>query len=356
MWLTIGTGMLILLIAAMGKQKRDTCKDFVISIKSKNPGEVFLDRTQVLQLLKAATNGNIKGQSKSAIDLQRMEKLLEDNQWVKEAQLYFDNKDVLHVTVNEREPLVRIFTDAGRSFYMDEDGEIMNLSDKQIVRLPVFTGFPGKKMQASKDSALRKDIITTANYISENSFWNSQVAQVQIAESGNADFTIVPVVGNHTIQIGDANDIPGKFDRALMFYKQVLARSGLDKYKSIDVRFAGQVVGRKSDNPKVDSVQLRKNVQKLLDQIKEMEKLNDADAKMPTATPVRPLVSPGDTLPHPGEMDAANSPAAESPVMNPKPIDSKPVERTQAQTRTENRNPKPAGSRTPKAVMPKRGN
>jgi cell division protein FtsQ len=41
-----------------------------------------------------------------------------------------------------------------------------------------------------------------------------------------------------------------------------LSRTGFDKYKAIDVRYAGQVVGRKSDNPKVDSVRLRKKCRK----------------------------------------------------------------------------------------------
>src|SRR5687767_12937891 len=101
MWLTIGAGMLTLLIAAMGRQKRDSCKDYAIVIKSIRSDDFFLDESDILRLLKAVTKGKIKGQPKSAFNLQQMEELLEDNQWVKDAQLYFDGRDVLHISVTE---------------------------------------------------------------------------------------------------------------------------------------------------------------------------------------------------------------------------------------------------------------
>jgi hypothetical protein len=55
----------------------------------------------------------------------------------------------------------------------------------------------------------------------------------------------------------------------------VLSQSGLDKYKTIDVRFDGQVVAGRSENPKVDSVKLRKNVETLLQEINVVSEEND---------------------------------------------------------------------------------
>ena len=47
-----------------------------------------------------------------------MEDLLENNVWIRDAELYFDNKDVLHVTVTEREPVARIFTTEENHFIL----------------------------------------------------------------------------------------------------------------------------------------------------------------------------------------------------------------------------------------------
>ena len=64
-----------------------------------------------------------------------MENLLEENVWVKDAQLYFDNKDVLHVKVKEREPIARIFTVGGKSFYVDEEEQTMQLKNYNSTRI-----------------------------------------------------------------------------------------------------------------------------------------------------------------------------------------------------------------------------
>jgi len=274
MWLVIGGGMLTLLIAAMGKQKKNTCKDYSIAIKGAEDENFFLSKADIIKLLKASAKGNIKGQSKSSFNLLKMEDLLEDNVWVKDAQLYFDNNDVLHVKVTERRPVARIFTTGGRSFYMDDEGQAMQLTNKRNARLPVFTGFPEKKIKTKKDSLLVQDVKATAQLINSDPFWTSQVAQIDMAMSdadGSWEFEMIPVVGNHVVKLGSGENIEDKFSKLFTFYKQVLSRTGFDKYKTIDVRFKGQVIGGKSENPKVDSVQLRKNVEEMLQQIKKME-------------------------------------------------------------------------------------
>jgi len=366
MWLVIGVGMLSLLVAAMGKQKNDTCKDYAIVIKGIRGDDFFLDEADILKLLKAATKGKIKGQPKEAFDLQRMERLLESNQWVKHAQIYFDSRDVLHVAVTEREPVARIFTVNGRSFYFDDQVQMMGLSDKLSTRLPVFTGFPDKKMVKANDTLLMKDIVATAQYINSNPFWSSQVSQINIdmtCGSACREMEMVPMIGNHIVKLGNGEDIEKKFNRLFIFYKQVLSKTGFDKYKTIDVRFNGQVVAAKSENPKVDSVQVRKNVEKLLKQIKEMEELNEKQALLPTPTPITPVMPSADSTKQLSEMEEEQP---EKPLTETKP-DNKPEAKKQANSRegnpdranskkkAERRDPKQGKqTRSPKAVMPGR--
>jgi cell division protein FtsQ len=336
MWLVIGSGMLVLLIAAMGKQKKNTCTDYVVTIKGNQQENFFLDKTEIIKLLKVAAKGNINGQPKQSFNLLEMESLLEDNVWIKDAQLYFDNKDVLHVSVAEREPVARIFTSSGKTFYIDADEKGIPLSENLSTKLPVFTNVPDKKDRAKKDSLLIRDIRTTAQFISSNPFWKSQVAQVDLVQSdadGSWQFEMVPVVGNHIVKLGDGENIDQKFNRLFIFYKEILSRTGFDKYKTIDVRFAGQVIGGKSENPKVDSVQLRKNVESLLQQIKKIEEETEAMEKETNKTIADGLVDNNDE-------------AIDKTVLNnsgPNPI--------------ENNNPKLAEEKkTPKAVMKKVNN
>lgn len=257
MWMVIGGGMLVLLIAAMGKQKKNNCSELVITIKGVTDDKCFLSRTDITKILKTAARGEIKGQPKSSFNLLEMEALLEQNVWVRDAQLYFDSKDVLHVTVSEREPIARIFTGRGKSFYIDEEEKGIPLSENLSTKVPVFTGVPDKEDRRKKDSLLLTDIKNVAKFISGNPFWNSQVAQVDLVRpdaSGGYEFEMVPVIGSHIVKLGSGENIDQKFNRLFVFYKEILSRTGFDKYKTIDVRFAGQVVGGKGGNTKVDSM------------------------------------------------------------------------------------------------------
>lgn len=292
LWLAIGSGMLTLLIAAIGKQKKDHCKDFTIRIKG-TQNKLFIDDNDVLRLLKIATKGNVKGQTKSSFNLRRMEQLLNGNVWIKDAELYFDNKDVLHVSVTEREPIARIFTTTGISFYIDEAEKMMPLSDKLSAKVPVFTGFPDKQMLTKKDSALLHDIKTTATFILNDPFWMAQVSQVDITTERN--FEMTPVIGNHTVMLGNGENIARKFHRLLVFYKTVLSKTGFDKYKAINVQYAGQVTGVKDNGiSKADRDQLRLNVEKLLSQAQEVQSdsvITARDIKEQKAIKVDPAIA-----------------------------------------------------------------
>lgn len=275
LWVCIGGGMVSLLLAAISRKKNGQCNDYTISIKGIT-NNYFIDEKDVQQLLMKATGGTIKGQPVASFELYQLEQMLEHNSWINDAELYFDNQDILHVTVTEKIPVARIFTVAGESFYIDSLGKKMPLSEKLSARVPVFTNFPDKKVLSVSDSLLLNNVKTTANFIINHPFWMAQVAQIDINE--DRTFDMIPVVGNHTVKLGDGNQIDQKFHRLMLFYKQVLSNTGFDTYKLIDVQYKGQVVAAKQiGNLKIDSIQLRKNVEKLLRQARESE--NDTVVK-----------------------------------------------------------------------------
>jgi len=284
MWTAIGGGLLTLLIAANGNKKRNFCNDYRVAIKGMQNNFsgsccAFVDEKDIVQLVSTATGGQIKNEPLSGFNLRQLEAFLENNVWIKDAELWFDNKDVLHISVTEREPAARIITTEGNSFYIDKTGKRMPLSDKLSVRVPVFTNFPEKKTLNSKDSLLLDDVRNFARFISGNSFWMSQVSQIDILQSCGHNcwqFEMIPVMGDHIVKLGNGRHIERKFNRLFTFYQQVLSKTGFDKYKMIDVQYAGQVTGTKKGIGKiaVDTVQLRRNVEKLLKQAQEMKNEN----------------------------------------------------------------------------------
>lgn len=268
MWIAVAAGMVTIITAAMEVQNTSLCKGYEVRITGFEKDKLFTSEENIIKLLKAATKGNIKGQRISEFNLPGIEDLLEQSAWVYNAELYFDNMDILRVNVTERKPLARVFTNVGESFYIDEAGRQIPLSEKISLDVPVFTGYPNKKIMNAEDSALVQNVIATASFISTDPFWSSQVSQIDIAYNGikGWQMEMIPVVGNHRVQLGDGSDIATRFHRLFLFYDQVLKRKGFDKYQTIDVQYNGQVIGVKENYTKIDSIQLRKNIESLLEQ------------------------------------------------------------------------------------------
>jgi cell division protein FtsQ len=260
-WLLAGAGTVVLLGAAMHKKSEKFCSDVQVEITGATE-HVFVDENDVKELLKG--KGSFTGVSMTRVDLRNIEEDLEKDPWIKNAELFFDNKQVLQVRITEREPIARIFTVMGSSFYLDSSGKVLPLSEKLSARVPVFTGFPFGKKLSAPDSALLKDVITLSNYIYADSFWSAQIAQVDI--TGN-EFEMVPVIGDHIIRFGDVSDMDKKFKKLFSFYKNVSTKVGFDRYETINLMYNNQVVATKRGEkiPLADSLGALNQMQRSLE-------------------------------------------------------------------------------------------
>ncbi len=265
-----GTGLLVLLIAAINKKNHKTCTGVNIVINGTG-SEYFLSKQDVMAIIAPDKNNLPKGRLLASFDLKQTENVIEENVWVKKAQVFFDNNGVLRVTVEERTPVARIFTVNGNSFYIDSSGKHLPLNSRMTMKLPVFTNFPADKERLyGADSVLMQQVKQIAPYILANPFWMAQIGQVDITT--NRSFEMVPVVGRHTIIFGDGTNYEEKFHRLFLFYQQVGAKIGMDKYAAINVQYNNQVVAtRKEPSGKIDSLQALKNIQQLIEASRQLQ-------------------------------------------------------------------------------------
>jgi cell division protein FtsQ len=261
-WLLVICGITTLLVAANRKEKEHVCKDILIGIKG-NEGKFYVEKEDVLKLMEKTEDGSLLQKDITAINLRKLEDGLKTNPWIKNAELYFDSKDALHVFVEEREPIARVFTTAGNSFYMDSSGAKMPLLDKMGIRVPVVTGFTSARKFNAADSALLQQTKQVVQFIFNNEFWNAQVGQIDITTERK--FELIPVIGDHIIKLGDGENVEEKLNRLFVFYKQVMSKVGFNKYAALNVEYNGQVVAiKKEPTSPVDSMQLQKNIEELM--------------------------------------------------------------------------------------------
>jgi cell division protein FtsQ len=355
-WGIVGAGVLVLLVAAIRYRNSNTCKGFRIEIAGPSAG-LFIDKKGIADLL-TGYYGQGKGLNKpiQSFDLHRLETALEKNVWIRDAQLFFDNNGILRVNVIERIPAARIFTRDGNSFYVDSTGVQLPLQDKIPARLPVFTGYPASKIRLQgKDSLLTVGILRISDLIRKDTFWSAQVAQVDITD--DRLFELEPEVGHHRVTFGDGNELEQKFHRLFLFYKEVLSRTGFDKYDRIDVSFAGQVIGTKkgSEQSRYDSLQGMNNIRQL---IHSAQQLQPDTIRQQNIRPLEQNTMSEQTLTNYDLVPATNDSVSSGTITvnaHPPPHE-KPAARRAARPKppasdAHQVTPKPKG-RSPRAIMP----
>ena len=269
-WSLIGVGGIILLIAAMKKKNHQLCKGYEVVITGPEE-QIFIDKNDVEEIL-FGNNRQIANKPFASFDLFKMEEKLEKNVWIEDAELFFDNNGILKIRVKEREPIARVFTVTGSTYYVDTSCAQLPLSDKLAPHLPVFTGFPTDRKKPGKDdSLLMRQIVHISQFINQNRFWKDQIEQIDITQART--FEMIPLVGNHIVTLGDGNDIEKKFAKLFIFYQQVMSKTGFDSYQKLDLQFAKQIVATKkwATLSKRDSLMAVAKVKQLIQEARQMQ-------------------------------------------------------------------------------------
>lgn len=87
-------------------------------------------------------------------------------------------------------------------------------------------------------------LTTFVKWMENDDFWRSEIVQItaRTTESGAIDLELTPRSGNYTILFGRLDDAEQKLDKLLRFYREGLGKAGWDRYRTINVKYAGQVV------------------------------------------------------------------------------------------------------------------
>ena len=240
LWICLGLGSLTLLVSGIYKKDNSVCKGYEIEIIGIN-NNFFIGKSEILEILEKVAGKNIKGQSINKLNLLEMENQIKKDVWISKATLYFDKNDILMVKVEEKNPIARVFSNQGTSFYIDHSLNMLPLSKAHSARLPVFTNFPSALSVLSKsDSALLNSIKDMSLYIQNDAFLMAMIDQVDITASKK--FELIPKLGDQVILFGDAKNIDKKFNKLKLFYKNVISVKGWKKYSKVNLEFENQIV------------------------------------------------------------------------------------------------------------------
>jgi len=244
-------GLVVLMSFIEVKKSEVLCREVKVYI----PGnQYFIDRQEVDKILQA-NNHVLVGRRMDDINIYQLEKRLRANPFIEFAKVYADMDGVINVEISQRQPVLRIINRYDQDFYVDQHGLKIPLSANFTARVLAANGYIDELFANRVDTLhtpLAMQLFKAANYIRNDSLWDAQVAQVYVNK--DHEIELIPRVGNNRILLGNADSLDTKFRNLLIFYKKALPQVGWDAYKTINIKYAGQVVGVKNEKLKTDSL------------------------------------------------------------------------------------------------------
>lgn len=191
---------------------------------------LFLNPETVNKLL-IEKNQDLKTINKDGLDLNKLEKIVSSHEMIHKADVFVSVDGVLKAVVEQKQPLGRVFEEAG-SFYIDNEGNKMPLSDNFAARVPLVSG----EIEAVKKEKLAEVL----RNIAEDDFLKKNIIGVQILSNGS----MVMANRNYDYQIdfGRTINIEKKFKNYKAFFQKAVSDSTLEKYRRINLKFTKQVV------------------------------------------------------------------------------------------------------------------
>lgn len=204
--------------------------------------ESFIEQKDVVDIIEQA-HGQIVGRTLETLPYHEIEESIEALPYVAEAIVSRDMDGIVTVRIQQRQAVVRVINSEGKNFYIDEAGLKIPVSLKYAPRVPVANGHIAEPYNEALDSiqnALVNDIFKTAQYISADSVWSNQVVQLYVNQQG--DIELAPRVGRQQIILGNSEALEEKFQKLMLFYTKIVPRVGIDAYKSVNLKYRGQLV------------------------------------------------------------------------------------------------------------------
>lgn len=214
------------------KPKEGLCSGFEVEVNNSSLSDQFVETKDIEGYIKEK-GLDPTGKHLKDINTNAIEEAILTNQLVKKANVFITNNNAVKVSIEERKPILRIISNTGENYYIDNDGNKMPLSKRFTAYLPVATG-------TIKEDFARSELYKFALFLYDDEFWNAQIEQIVVLP--NKDIRLIPRVGNHEIVLGNLNGYKDKLDKLLVFYKEGLNETGWNKYSVINLKFDKQVV------------------------------------------------------------------------------------------------------------------
>ncbi len=238
--------VVVLIITSLTRKSKGEVKDIVVEIQHMADGQNDLIKDKdVKEIIRRSFEENVAELRVGQLDVNRIERVLELDPFIENAETFVDAANILHVKVVQREPICRIIDNNSANYYLDKTGVKMPLSKYFSARVPIVTGAvpPHVPDFLQKKNYGLKSVFDLVQRLRGDKFYDTFVQQIYVDPSG--EFTLIPVLGDQKIKIGTLDNLDDKLKRLHIFYTEAMPYEGWRKYRTISVKYNGQIVCKK---------------------------------------------------------------------------------------------------------------
>lgn len=241
-WIMFLSILVMIWLMARNRKANTFAQGLQVNVVALPSGDKLISDRDVRQALLAAFGSDLENSELANLEVERMERVLEGDPFVKNADVYIDQNNNVHININQREPVVRVLDNNGNNYYLDAAGKKMPPSKNFAARVMVATGnvSPYTPEFREKRKSSLKDLFTITQALLADEFLKSFIQQIHVNNAG--DFILVPLIGDQKIVLGSARKLEDKLYRLKIFYQQGMPYEGWRKYETINLKYSGQVV------------------------------------------------------------------------------------------------------------------
>ncbi len=174
----------------------------------------------------------------SSISTQAIETAVLAHPMVRKAECYMTQAGTVCVRLNQRIPILRVLS-GDDSYFVDIDRTRMPIQESVTTPVLVVEGSVGERLA-------RSELADLAMWIYDNPYWQEKIQSVYVVNPKMV-YLIQKPDGAHII-LGEVNGFKRKLAKLRTLYDKGFDQIGWQTYREIDLRYTGQVIGRKELN------------------------------------------------------------------------------------------------------------
>lgn len=247
------TGVVVLMGHISVKDEAQTCSSLRVSIEGK---ETFIDQNDISKMINDRF-GVVVGKRINEIELEGIERLIEELPYVSRAVVFADVDGVLRVSVEQREVILRVINKKGQEYYVDRYENKIPVTLKYVPRVLVANGHINEGYSNALEpveSSIVKDLISIVHRVMGDPLWENQIVQLYVNNQG--DIELIPRVGTEVLLIGSSANLDDKLRRLEIYYKNILPKVGNEAYEKVNVKYGEQIVCERRNGWYMDSLQM----------------------------------------------------------------------------------------------------